>query len=250
MTNGIHVAAAERSLGELVQEDGRAARVFERFGLDFCCNGRRTLREAADTQHVPLDEIIGALADLGRPAATDTEPDEWRDLRVLVSHIVGQHHSYVRSVSPAVIAWLDRLVERHGNRHPELEAIRQTFGELAAELAMHMKKEENVLFPYITFLAAGNPDGARMPAGAFGTVLHPIQVMEADHAYAGELSDRLRTLSGGFVAPPDACTTYRLCYAELERFERDLHRHIHLENNVLFPRAIDQEQKRGPAAPH
>ena len=242
MTKGIDIAAAERSLGELVQEDARAAGVFESFGLDFCCNGRRTLRDAAEAQDVPLDALVGALADLGDPAGVDTEPDEWRELDVLVRHIVDCHHAYVRSVSPTIIAWLDRLVERHGGRHPELEAMKQTFEELATELATHMVKEENILFPYIVDLAVARTRGARLPAGPFGTILNPVRVMEADHALAGELSGKLRRLSGGFIAPPDACTTYRVCYAELDTFERDLHRHIHLENNVLFPRAIELER--------
>ncbi len=242
MTRGIDITVAERSLGELVQEDGRAAHVFERFGLDFCCNGRRTLRDATGLQHVPLADVVCALADLGGPKAADTEPHAWGNLDALVRHIIGHHHGYVRSVSPAVAAWLGRLVDRHGAVHPELAAMQRTFDELTDELARHLLKEENILFPYIGQLAAAQANGGRRPVGPCATILNPVSAMEADHALATELLGRLRTLSRGFVAPADACTTYRLCLAELDRFERDLHRHIHLENNVLFPRAIELER--------
>jgi regulator of cell morphogenesis and NO signaling len=233
---------ADRTLGELVLDDARAARVFENFGLDFCCNGRRTLREAADAQNVQLESVVSALVALGAPAAEDVAPAEWDDLSVLTRHIVDRHHGYVRSASPALAGWLERLVQRHGERHPELEAMRQTFDELADEMSMHMMKEENILFPYINDLADARARRTRMPPSPFGTVLNPVRVMEADHALVGELMAKLRALSSEFVAPSDGCATYRLCFTELEAFERDLHRHIHLENNVLFPRAIELER--------
>ena len=177
-----------------------------------------------------------------RTSASAAAPAEWDDLSVLTRHIMDRHHGYVRSASPVLAGWLDRLVQRHGERHPELEAIRQTFGKLADDMSMHMMKEENILFPYINDLAVARARGARTPPSPFGTVLNPVRVMEADHALVGELLARLRTLSAGFVPPPDGCATYRLCFAELEAFERDLHQHMHLENSVLFPRAIELER--------
>jgi len=228
--------------GDTVQQDGRTARVFETFGLPFCCEGQRTLRQAAEVRGVPVDAVLGALQALGDPTAADAMPAEWDDLRVLVRHIVDRHHAYVRSVCPTLEAWLDRLVEHHGARHAELEPIRQAFHELADDLATHMMKEEHLLFPYITELETARLRGGRLPLGPFGTILNPIRVMETDHARAGALGTRLRALSGGYRAPADACTTYRLCYDALADFERDLHQHVHLENNVLFPRAIEIEQ--------
>jgi regulator of cell morphogenesis and NO signaling len=243
MANPVETAVlAERPLAELVHADARAARVLEKFGLDFCCGGRRTLREAAQADGVPLDEVIDALGALGAPTEEDREPAAWKDLDVLVRHILEHHHRYVRDTSPTINAWLDRLVERHGSRHPELSVVRQTFRDLTDRVASHMLKEEHILFPFINDLAAARRGGGRLPMGPFGTILNPVRVMETDHALVGELLGRLRAQSRGFAAPDDACTTYRLCYDELARFEQDLHRHIHLENAVLFPRALELER--------
>jgi regulator of cell morphogenesis and NO signaling len=233
---------AERPLGDLVRADARTAQVFERFGLDFCCGGRQTLREAADARGLALAEVVGAIAALGEPTLEDRDPATTKDLDALAEDIVSRHHAYVRSAAPAIEAWLDRLVERHGQRHPELHAIRQTFGDLAGDLQAHMLKEEHILFPFITDLAKAARTNGRPPLSPFGTILNPIRVMESDHARVGQWLGSLRTLSNGFTPPADACTTYRLCYAELERFEQDLHRHVHLEDHVLFPRAVDLER--------
>ncbi len=233
---------AQQTLGDLVHADGRAARVLERFGLDFCCGGRRTLETAARARHVAVDDVVRALEALGEPTADDREPAEWKDLDVLVRHIVERHHAYVRESSPTVIAWLDRLVDRHGPRHPELAEARDVFGAIAAEMATHMVKEENILFPAITEMAAARRAGTRLAGSPFGTIANPIRVMEDDHDLAGDLLGRLRALTSDFTPPADACTTYRACYAELARFEADLHRHVHLENHLLFPRAIELEQ--------
>jgi regulator of cell morphogenesis and NO signaling len=232
---------AGRELGTLVSDNTRIAPVLERFGLDYCCNGHQTLEESARERRVPLDDVLRAIAEAGESTPEEREAAEWRDLRTLTQYIVDHHHRYVREITPTLHAWLDKLVDRHGSRHAELEQVRQTFLDAADEMASHMVKEENILFPFIRELAAANAAGARLPSGPFGTVLHPVRVMEADHRLVGDLVARLRTLTNGYEPPDDACTTYRLCYAELARFEADLHRHVHLENNVLFPGAIELE---------
>jgi regulator of cell morphogenesis and NO signaling len=230
----------QRSLGELVTENTRAAAVFERFGLDYCCHGHQTLEDAAREQGVPIDQVVAALESLGAPTTGD-RADEAASLDQLTQLIVQRHHRYVRESTPTINAWLDKLVSRHGERHPELAQARDIFRQLGAEMAAHMAKEENILFPFIDALAAAERDGHRPAASPFGTIVNPVRVMEADHAVAGDLLARLRTLTGGYEPPADACTTYRLCYSELARFEADLHRHVHLENNVLFPRALELE---------
>jgi regulator of cell morphogenesis and NO signaling len=217
--------------------------VLERFGLDYCCNGHQTLADAAQDRRVPLDDVIRAIAEIADPTPEEREAAEWRDLGALTRHIVDHHHRYVREITPTLHAWLDKLVDRHGSRHAELEQVRRTFLDVADEMAAHMVKEENILFPFIRELAAAKTAGAQLPRGPFGTVLHPVQVMEADHRVVGDLVARLRALTNGYQAPEDGCTTYRLCYGELARFEADLHRHVHLENNVLFPGAIEIEEK-------
>jgi regulator of cell morphogenesis and NO signaling len=149
----------------------------------------------------------------------------------------------VREHTPVIAAYLDKLVSRHGERHPELAQVRAIFTSLAEEMAAHMMKEENILFPFIELLAVSSRKGGRLPAGPFGTVLNPVRMMEEDHREAGEMLAQLRTLTNGYTPPDDGCTTYRLCFKELADFEADLHRHIHLENSVLFPQAVDVERR-------
>ena len=234
---------AERTLGDIVKDDPRAAAVLDRVGLDYCCGGGRTLREAASARHLDLTPTVAALEALGTPVADERAREEWDDLDALTEHIVQRHHRYVREMTPSIQTWLAKLVARHGTRHPELAQVRDTFDRLADELAAHMAKEENILFPAIDELAAARRADHHLPASPFGTVLNPVRVMEDDHRAAGDLLARIRTLTDDFALPDDACTTYQLCYTELERFERDLHWHVHLENNVLFPKALELEQQ-------
>jgi regulator of cell morphogenesis and NO signaling len=232
----------ERPLGDIVTDDGRTAEIFERFGLDYCCHGHQTLADAAARAHVMVDDVVGAIAELG-PATQSgaiAVPDELDDLS---RHIVNRHHGYVRQRTPVIAGYLDKLVDRHGDRHPELREVRDAFGRLTAEMTVHMAKEENILFPFIELLAINDRKGGRLPAGPFGTVMNPVRMMEEDHRETGELLAALRRMTGGYVPPSDGCTTYRLCYAALAEFEADLHRHIHLENSVLFPRAIEIERR-------
>jgi len=231
---------AHRSLSDVVSENVRTATVFEQFGLDYCCHGQQTLEEAAGDRGVALDAVIAALESVGPASAEDRAAGTDR-LDDLTKLIVDRHHRYVRDSIPAIEAWLNKLADRHGARHPELPRVRDTFRQLADELTSHMAKEENILFPYIDALALAERGGGRAPLSPFGTIQNPVRVMEADHYLAGELLATLRTLTSAYDPPADGCTTYRLCYAELARFEADLHRHIHLENNVLFPRAMDLE---------
>lgn len=241
MTNTTSTSVlVDRPLGEIVADDARTAVVLERFGLDYCCNGHQTLADAAAGRNVPLQEVLDALAAL---QISPAEREDWPDLDFLTRHIVKHHHRYVRETLPVLGAWLDKLVARHGTRHAELEEIRGLFAALGDELTTHMAKEEHLLFPFIDELAAARRAGTRRPPGPFVTVLHPIRVMESDHQGAGDLLLKLRTFTNGYTPPEDACTTFRLCYAELDRFERDLHRHIHLENNILFPKALQLEQE-------
>jgi regulator of cell morphogenesis and NO signaling len=232
----------DRTLGAIVSDDSRAAVVLERFGLDYCCGGNQTLAEATLKSHLPLAPVVDALAALGAPDPESTDR-QWADLDALTKHIVQRHHGYVREMVPAIDGWLAKLVSRHGARHPELAQVWEVFTALAGELTSHMAKEETLLFPAIDDLAAARRGGARLPASPFGTLLHPVRAMEEEHRSAGDLLGRLRALTGNYTPPPDACTTFRLCYGELQRFQADLVQHVHLENNVLFPRAIELERQ-------
>ncbi len=231
----------ERTLAEIVTADTRTAAVFDRAGLDYCCHGQQTLEDAAANRRLPLAPVLAEIEALGTASPDDDGPRMDADLDLLTRDVVRRHHQYVRDRAPAIAQWLDKLVDRHGARHPELGEVRAAFRALARDLDSHMLKEENILFPYIEALAAASRTGGRLPGTPFGTILNPIRMMEEDHQEAGGLLEELRTLTSGYTPPADACTTYRLCYDELARFEADLHRHVHLENNVVFPRAIDLE---------
>lgn len=232
---------SDMTLGAIVAEDYRAAAVLERYGIDFCCGGKRTLAEACTVkQRDP--EVIAAEIEQARqtPVEAGMSDAAW-DTRTLIAHIVGTHHAYVRDAVPRIAAYLKRLIVVHGDRHPELVRIAQHFEELGRELTTHMFKEEEILFPYMQALAAIEPEDAR-PLNVFGTVRNPIRMMEAEHAGAGQELAIIRELTDAFHAPDDGCSTYRVCFQELEAFDADLRRHIHLENNVLFPKAVVMER--------
>ena len=232
----------ETRLADIVIADPRTAQVFDRIGLDYCCQGQRTLREATLDHHVAISEVIDELAALEPMAESEARENRWPDLTDLIRHIVTTHHRYVREHLPVLQGWIDKLEARHGGRHPELHEIRSEFEALSAGLLQHMLKEENILFPFIESLWVSRSVGGTRPGTPFGTLLNPIRVMEEEHQEAGAHLARLRSLTDSYQAPADGCTTYRVCFAELARFEADLHQHVHLENHVLFPRALALEQ--------
>ena len=232
-------------LADIVSADPRVTPVFDRLGFDYCCHGNRTLHEAAIDQCVPVSEVVDELVALGPRPESATDRPEWSNLTSLVRHIVTTHHWYVREHQPILQGWLAKLAGRHGARHPELHEAYAVFGELSNELLQHMTKEENILFPYIEALWTARELGQPAPASPFGTILNPIRAMEEEHRDAGNLLARLRMLTNGYEPPTDGCTTYRVCFAELARFEADLHQHVHLENYVLFPQAIALEGALG-----
>lgn len=235
----------EMTLGSIVAEDYRNAAVLERFGLDFCCGGKRTLDEACGARGYEPAVVADAI----EQARSTADPhsavsDETWNVNELIAHIVSAHHGYVRQASPRIAGYLNKLIAVHGERHPELARVAQHFDELASELSTHMFKEEEILFPYVRDLAAVE-GGAPMPSNVFGTVRNPIRMMEAEHTSAGQELAIVRELTDNYRTPADGCTTYRVCYQELEAFDDDLRRHIHLENNVLFPRAVAMERAVG-----
>jgi regulator of cell morphogenesis and NO signaling len=228
------------TLAEIVTADSRTAAVFDGLGLDYCCHGHDTLLDSCVDRAVPVSAVVDQLVALG-PAPEGSDGDASADLTEIVHQIVTRHHRYVREMTPVITAWLEKLTGRHGTRHPELHQVRATFLALADEMDAHMQKEETMLFPFIEGLDGAAKQQKPAPPSPFGTLLNPIRVMESDHREAGDALSRLRALTNGYVPPDDACTTYRLCYRELAAFEADLHRHVHLENHVLFPRAIALE---------
>ena len=229
------------TIGEIVAADFRTAAVFERFDIDFCCGGRRLLGDACRLVAADPDAVIHALDAL--PSTVETEDDVTQcPIPGLIDFIVSTHHAYVRSSMPTIARYLTTLEEVHGSRHPELARVAAYFDQVRGDLEQHMLKEEQVLFPYVRELAGRSDSCGRTPS-PFGTVENPIRMMEREHREAADALRIIRELTRGYTAPEDGCTTYAICMAELQRFERDLHRHVHLENNVLFPAAVEIEQR-------
>lgn len=230
-------AWGDRTVGAVVTENYLASAVFERFGIDFCCGGNRSIRSACAEAGVELAEVLRSLDALNSAPAEDpsARAATW-ELDALAQHIVEVHHGYVRDSLPGLREISSKLARVHGRRHAELIEIRDLVVALSTEMERHMKEEEDVLFPRIAELKAG-----RGSADPLKPVREATLPLEDDHTRAGSLMRRIRDLSNDFSPPPDACATYRATYARLEAFEEDLHRHIHLENNILFPRAVALE---------
>lgn len=220
-------------VGRLVADDFRTAGVFSAYGIDFCCRGGISVQEACELRGLSVEKVVTALAEASQQPAL---PD-YRQLTAsaLADHIVAVHHKYVEERIPLLQGYLEKLCRVHGGRHPELFDIRFAFEQSAAALRLHMKKEENILFPYIHRLQEAQQQGEPLPEAVFGSVEHPIHMMEEEHAEEGERFRQIEALSDQYRAPADGCQTYRVAYAMLKEFQDDLHTHIHLENNLLFP---------------
>lgn len=231
----------DQTIGEIVAQDYRTASVFKRYGIDFCCGGKRSVADACTEKGVDLSTIEQELSELvQQPSALQMSYKDWA-ADFLTDYIVNRHHTYVRKAIPEIMAYAEKVAKVHGKRHPETVEIFYNWKALASELESHMLKEENILFPYIKKMA--KVDGNQVLTPPFGTVQHPVSMMEMEHEDAGELMSVIRKLSSGFTPPEDACTTYRVLFNLLEDFENDLHEHVHIENNVLFPKAIQIENE-------
>jgi regulator of cell morphogenesis and NO signaling len=232
-----------QTVREIAINNPAAVRVFESFGIDYCCGGKRPLREACDRANVPVAKVLESLADVKAEPISPAEK-HWADASFLelIEHIVASHHSYIRQETPRLEILLDKVVSKHGNAHPELAAIRELFSAMARELFAHMLKEDQVLFPFLQKMELAARTGTPPPSACFASVGAPIARMLADHDDAGALTARIRDLSGNYIAPAGACPSYCGLYHGLQEFERDLHQHVHLENNILFPRALEMER--------
>lgn len=231
---------ATKTVRELAVEVPSATRVFEKLGIDYCCGGDRPLEEACASANVAVDDVLRAL-EQGSDASASVTTCDWNttSLSELVDHIVNKHHTFVKSETPRLQALIAKVTGVHGQNHPELQQVQTAFSELADELAAHMLKEERILFPYVKQMAGGADCGP----SCFGSVQNPIRVMMLEHDNAGEKLREMRRITSDYSIPADACTSYATLFRALVEFEQDLHQHIHLENNILFPRAVAMEQR-------
>ncbi|MGK7391378.1 MAG: iron-sulfur cluster repair di-iron protein [Candidatus Cyclobacteriaceae bacterium M2_1C_046] len=231
----------DKTLGEMVAEDYRTALIFRKYNIDFCCNGNRTIAEACEKKKaVNEEQVLAEIAAIKNEGSAGSENYNSWPLDLLADYIEKKHHRYVEARSLEIKPLLYKLCKVHGERHPELLEIYKEFLESTGELAAHMKKEEFIVFPYIRKMVEQR-NIAEKPA--FGTVQNPIQVMMDEHSSEGERFRKISEITNGYNPPADACNTYRVTFALLKEFEEDLHLHIHLENNILFPKAIEMEKK-------
>ncbi len=225
------------TIGDYVAQDFRTAAIFSKHGIDFCCKGQRTLEEVCNKKDINETKLI---AELNEVLATknDSEIDfnSW-PLDILTDYIEKTHHHFVEEKTPILLQYLDKLCNVHGSNHPELFEINELFKDCAAELVPHMKKEELILFPFIKEMINATKSHGTIDEPIFGTIKNPITAMMHDHDHEGERFRKISALTNNYTPPDDTCNTYRVTYAMLEKFEQDLHKHIHLESNIHFPKA-------------
>ena len=231
----------EMTLAEIVKADYHTAGLLESLNLDYCCRGKRTLKEACNEAGLKVDDVIEKLENSPNQQDTTYKYDEW-ELDFLVDYIVNIHHSYVKKYMPLIAAHSEKVMNAHSENHPEVKEITELFATVKNELESHMMKEERMLFPYMKKLAEAKRGVSEFELAPFGTIQNPIKVMEMEHEGAGNLFYRIRELSNNYSVPADGCITFKTLYDELKEFENDLHIHIHLENNILHPKAIELEK--------
>lgn len=230
-----------RTVRDIALENPAAVRVFEKYGIDYCCGGRVPLAEACAAKGLNVDDVIASLEATSAPSISRDKDWAKESLADLAAHIVDTHHAYVTREVPRLNELAAKVVNRHGDTRRELRAIQAKVAELGEELIAHQGKEEVVLFPYIGRLERYVSGSGNKPRDCFGTIAHPIAMMTKDHDVAGNLMAEIRAFSQDYTPPDGACPTFRAFYTGLLEFEQDLHHHIHLENNILFPRAIELE---------
>ncbi|KFF15536.1 iron-sulfur cluster repair di-iron protein [Flavobacterium hydatis] len=232
-----------KTIGAFVAEDFRTAAVFSKYKIDFCCKGNRTIDEVCAKQEIDSKVLLKKIKEALSAEDTNTIDFNSWPLDLLADYIEKTHHRYVEDKSIIIMQFLNKLCSVHGGNHPELFKINQLFTECAGELAQHMKKEELMLFPFIKKMVKAKETDEALAQPPFGTVSNPIAMMMHEHDAEGERFREIASLTNDYQAPSDGCTTYKVTFAMLKEFEENLHTHIHLENNILFPKAMILEKE-------
>lgn len=232
----------KKSVGQIVAEDYRAAKVFEHHKIDFCCSGGRSLDEVVREKGLDTEKIIEEIkqAKAGSEAAVDFE--SW-PLDLLADYIVKTHHRFSEKQISLLKPYLEKVCRVHGDRHPELLEIQRVFNEIAGEIAAHTKKEEIMVFPFIKRLAEAKAHQRPYEKPRGKSVEDPVNMLRHEHDNQGAAFRKIAAISNDYTPPEDACNTYRVTFGLLEELEQDLHKHIHLENNILFPKALEMERE-------
>ncbi|HLP71975.1 MAG TPA: iron-sulfur cluster repair di-iron protein [Bacteroidales bacterium] len=222
------------TVGEIVASDYRAAKIFKEAGIDFCCGGKKTLEETCAAKGIDPDALWNRLENLGsEPSSANHNFNEWEP-GFLCDYIVNVHHVFVRNTLPELMFYTNKIAKVHGENHPELYEVADLFSQVNNELAPHLTKEENILFPAVKeFHKSGSEKSASV-------IKNEMENISAEHESAGAAMDKINFLTDGYSVPEDACNSYRLALTMLEKFEDDLHTHVHLENNILFPKTLEK----------
>lgn len=230
---------------EVAVQVPESTRLFESLKIDYCCGGKRPLTEACESAGVEVENVIAMLAVLSRTSGKEKEIIDFQELSLtgLITHILETHHKFTKSEMDRLTALIDKVRAAHGVNHPELSKVADLFQRLCADLKPHMFKEEQILFPYIVRLDEASSQNQLHPFAPFGTVNNPIRLMEMEHETAGTILHELRATTSDYNVPTDGCFSYQTLYQGLADFETDLYQHIHLENNILFPKAIELEAR-------
>ncbi|MCC6548974.1 MAG: iron-sulfur cluster repair di-iron protein [Ignavibacteriaceae bacterium] len=233
-----------KTIGQIVKDDFRAAEVFKKFGIDFCCGGKITIDEACASNSINKEELMSLLeTNLSKAAGSNAQNFKDWEPDFLTNYIINVHHKYVNDNLTLLYEFTQKIAYVHGQRHPELLKVAENYAAVAQELSNHMMKEERILFPYIIQLYSAYKKQEPATESPFGSIRNPIKMMEMEHENAGGLLKEMREITSDYTLPYDACNTYTVTFKKLDEFENDLHQHIHLENNILFPRAIEIEDE-------
>jgi len=227
-----HELLENTSIGEIVADDFRAAEIFRKEGIDFCCGGKKSLEQACEEKKIDSTSIIDQLIDLkNNPSDEARNFREW-DLAFLADYIVNTHHKYVLKTLPELTYYTHKIADVHGSNHPELNEVAALFDAINEELLQHLKKEEELLFPSVKEVLRNNSPEAK-------SIIHSeISRMSGEHESAGGAMDRINSITSGYRVPADGCNSYQVTFKLLHQFEDDLHVHVHLENNILYPKAL------------
>jgi regulator of cell morphogenesis and NO signaling len=233
----------DETIGQIAASDIRKAEIFKKYGLDFCCGGKKTVKEACASKGLDVTKIEQELQQADKNVSTRPMPyNDW-SLDFLVDYIINTHHAYIRKTLPEIRGYAAKVLKVHGAQHPELKHIQPLVENINDELIPHMTKEEKILFPYIKQIVQAKNENRSLQTSGFNSVQTPINVMEMEHDIVAEDLEEIKTLSNNYTIPQDACASYNLLYKMLSEFEDDLHTHIHLENNILFPKVIELEKQ-------
>lgn len=235
------IITQDKKVGETVAKDFRLASVFDKYGIDFCCGGGQTISEVCKRKNIDTEGLLRSINEMTASKANkEIDYDSW-PIDLLADYIEKKHHRYVREQMPVIKKFLDKLCKVHGERHPELFKINELFSAVVEELTKHLRKEEMVLFPYIRKMVT-TYNGKILETPEFRSVKNPINMMMDEHDTEGERFRKIGELTSNYTPPDDACNTYKAAFVLLKEFESDLHIHIHLENNILFPKTITFEE--------